>query len=432
MDLATELAARDEPVCVGIVGAGMFGAQVIHSIEGTAGLTTAGVADLEPDRAVAALEEAGVAASEIDRFGDADPGRALGDRRRTVTTDGVGLARAGGLDVVVDATGDPDTAVRVGLAALGAGTHFVNVSVEADTVCGAALADRAADNGVIYSLTLGDQPGQIVELVRWAEATGFSVVAAGRSTREPARYGTPDDALERHGFAVPFGTGLEPDPFLYNSFIDGTKLAVETVAAANALGLEPDVTGTHCPTLAASEVPDRLRPAADGGVLSGSGVIDSAVVTDDSFSAFVVATAPTDHLARYYARRPGVTTSDDGRYHLFSRRSHIAAETTLTVARAALRGESTGTFQCRAAEVVAAAKRDLEPGETIDGGGGYTVYGLVEHADRADAAGAVPFELLTGAEVTRRIGRDEVVTEDAVELETDRTVFGVRAGEYDP
>lgn len=432
MDIATELAERDEPVRVGLVGAGMFGAQVIHSIEGTPGLTTAAVADLEPDRAVAGLEDAGVASSEIDRIGTADPERAIGQDRRPVSTDGTGLARAGGLDVVVDATGDPDTAVRTGLAALSAGTHFVNVSVEADTVCGAALADRAADNAAVYSLTLGDQPGQIVELVRWAEATGFSVVAAGRSTREPARYGTPDDALERHGFAVPFGTGLEPNPFLYNSFIDGTKLAVETVAAANALGIGPDVTGTHCPMVAATEIPDQLRPEDDGGVLSTSGVIDSAVVTDASYSAFVVARAPTDHLADYYKRRPGVTTSEDGHYHLFSRRSHIAAETTLTVARAVLRGESTGTFKRREAEVVAAAKRDLEPGETIDGGGGYTVYGLVERADRVDATGAVPFELLAGAEVTRRIDRDEVVTEEAVELKTDRAVYRVRAGELDP
>jgi predicted homoserine dehydrogenase-like protein len=121
-----------------------------------------------------------------------------------------------------------------------------------------------------------------------------------------------------------------------------------------------------------------------------------------------------------------VVTSEDGRYQFFHRPHHFAAETTVSIARAALSNEHTGASQGHTAEVIAAAKRDLEPGDRIDGGGGATVYGVAEDAGRAAENAYVPFELLRGAEVVEPIRVDEYVTREQVELETGGFLHSLR------
>ena len=71
-------------------------------------------------------------------------------------------------------------AVEHCLAAFAAGKNVVNVTVEADAICGPMLAQHAAQAGVVYSLAYGDQPALICDLVDWARTCGFPVVAAGR------------------------------------------------------------------------------------------------------------------------------------------------------------------------------------------------------------------------------------------------------------
>ena len=52
--------------------------------------------------------------------------------------------------------------------------------MEADAFCGPGLAQKAKQADVIYSMAYGDQPALASDLVDWARACGFSVVAAGR------------------------------------------------------------------------------------------------------------------------------------------------------------------------------------------------------------------------------------------------------------
>ncbi|MFB6303581.1 MAG: SAF domain-containing protein, partial [Haloferacaceae archaeon] len=148
------------------------------------------------------------------------------------------------------------------------------------------------------------------------------------------------------------------------------------------------------------------------------------------YGVFVVVRAPNERVRRHLrggiGGGDGVVTSEDGEYALFYRPHHLpGVETAVSIAVAAVRGEPTGTARERVAEVVAAAKRDLEPGERIDGGGGETVYGLVERADAT--ADAVPLELLDGAEVTRPVARDETLTHDDVAVDRDSFLHHLRA-----
>lgn len=437
-DLSRRLAARDDPVRVGVVGAGTFGRNLADGAAVVDGLRVAGVADLDLDKAVRTLRGSGVGTPE--RADDPAAVRAaVAAGRPVVTDDAIALVRSD-VDVVLEATGVPEAGARHAYEALVDGTHVVMATVEADTVVGPTLARLAEAAGVVYAHAYGDQPALTVELVEWARLVGFEVVAAGqgRDLRAADRYGTPDDALDRFGFSPGYVAEHDPNPRLYNSFLDGTKMAVESCAVANATGLPPDTPGMHVPTAEIAAVPDVLRPAADGGVLDEAGVVDavSTVHPDGSttdtgfpYGVFVVVRAKNERVRRHLHEGigggAGVVTSADGEYALFYRPHHLpGVETAVSVAAAAVRGEPTGTARERVAEVVAAAKRDLDPGEVIDGGGGERIYGRVERA--GGTADAVPLELLDGAEVRRPVERDDVLTRGDVELDRDSFLHHLR------
>lgn len=426
MNLASKLKRLGDPIRVAVIGAGIFGSQVVHALEAAPGLETAVIADLAIGKAETTFRRAGVD-DPVVRADDPDEARAAIDDGHRVLTDDGEVAVGVGVDVVLEATGDPRAAAAHAEAALLRGVHVVNVSVEADTVCGLRLSGLAREHDAVYSLAYGDQPAQIVELCEWAETVGLEVVAVGKSSRKLEPYGGPEDAIERHGAIASFGEGLDPNPRMYNTFLDGTKAAVETVSAANATGLAIDEGGVTKPTIPVADLPETFRPVAEGGVLSRTGVVDAVTPEDARFSVFIVTRTASDQLADYFAQRPQVSSSADGRYQAFVRPHHFASETALSVAAVALLDEPTGAPRRHGAEVVAAAKRDLTPGDVLDGGGGTTVYGLALDSERAAESGYVPFELLEGATVVEPLARDERVTHEHVELADGGTLQRLRA-----
>ena len=438
--LPERLRSRAEPIHVGVVGAGTFGTQFIGQAAGIEEIRVAGVADLDLARAEDALSiDNGESIEYVDT---ADAARDAIDADRPVVTDDATALIGGGIDVLLEATGIPETGARHAYEAILADTHVVMASVEADTVVGPTLARFAEASDVVYAHAYGDQPALTVELVEWARTVGFDVVAAGqgREFRETDRYGTPEDALERFGFTEEYLADTDPNPKLYNSFMDGTKLAVESCAVANAVGLPPDTPGMHAPTVELDAIPDQFRPTDAGGILENTGVVDvvstahpdgSTTETGFPFGVFVVVRAPNErvrqHLHLGIGGGDGVVTSSDGEYALFYLPYHLpGVETAISVASAAVYGQATGTARERVAEVVAAAKRDLSPGETIDGGGGETVYGLIERAETAESDEHVPLELLEGAELRNSVAKDDVLTAEDVELDRESFLYTLR------
>jgi predicted homoserine dehydrogenase-like protein len=90
-------------------------------------------------------------------------------------------------------------------------------------------------------------------------------------------------------------------------------------------------------------------------------------------------------------------------YHL------IGLELGISVLSAALRGEPTGQTRGFNGDVAAVAKRALRTGESLDGEGGYTVWGKLVPASRSLAEGAVPIGLAHGVKLVRDVAAGQLV-----------------------
>ena len=427
-------AAEDRPVRVGLIGAGKFGSMFLAQARCTPGLHLVGVADLSADRARAALARTGW---EAERVAAASFDEAYARGTTWVTEDAPALIAAGGLDVVVEATGVPEAGIRHALACIRAGTHVVMVNVEADALAGPLLARRAREAGVVYSLAYGDQPALICELVDWARACGFEVVCAGKGTKYLPSYhqSTPDTVWEHFGWSPEEVARSGANPQMFNSFLDGTKSAIEMAAVANATGLLPPRDGLAFPPVGADALATALRPRAEGGVLERSGMVEVVsslerdggdVPQDLRWGVYVVFRADTPYVAECF-RQYGLVTDPTGYYAALYRPYHlIGLEVGISVASAVLRSEPTGAPAGFVADVVATAKRDLALGETLDGEGGYCVYGRLIPASNSLGGRALPVGLAHGVRVVRPVAAGATLTWADVEPQEEREAVRVR------
>ena len=270
------LAARAEsgkPLRVGLIGAGKFGTMFLSQARRVSGLHVLGVADLSLERAREALRRAGW---PPEQFVATSFAQALKTGSTYLTDDGELLIQADRLDVVVEATGHVVAGIQYALKAFEHGRHVVMVNVEADALAGPLLAERAAAAGVVYSLAYGDQPALICELVEWVQASGFEVVCAGKGTKYLPVYhaSTPDTVWEYYGFSQEMVSQGDYNPQMFNSFLDGTKSAIEMAAVANATGLRPQPEGLRFLPCGIHDLPHICRPRRDGGQLAHKGTVE--------------------------------------------------------------------------------------------------------------------------------------------------------------
>jgi len=421
-----EREAAGTPVRVGVIGAGRFGTMILCQLAAMRGMRPSVVAEVDAARGMQALAHAGFAPDAVVRTDAPRRVRAAIGRGIPVLTADARILLESDVDVVVEVTGVPEVGVTSALEAIRHGKHVVMVTVEADVLAGSALRRRADEAGVVYSAAYGDQPSLIHELVDWAAGLGFEVVAAGKGTKYlPAyRRGTPDDVWVRYGLGPDEHAGLNPK--MYNSFTDGTKSAIEMAAVANMTGLRPDCRGMHFPPAGIEQLPEVLKPAAEGGILSKTGVVEVVsslgregrpVPYDLRWGVYVVITSPRPYIRRCFAEY-GLPVDRTGRYAAFYRPYHLVGmELPVSIARAALTHEATGTpLAVPRAAVVCAAKRRLDPGEVLDGEGGATVYGLIDDAAAAWRERLLPIGLSHGARIRRPIAPDGLVRLDDVSL----------------
>lgn len=418
---ALRRATEGKPVRAGLIGAGKFGSMFLSQVPHTPGLEVAAIADLDPARAKLACETVGWDQHRIAATKFVDSGEEL--------------CRMAEIDVVIEATGHPAAGIRHALTAFENGKHIVMVNVEADVLAGAALARRADAAGVVYTMAYGDQPALVSELVEWARATGFKVVAAGKGTKYLPAYHhvTPEGVWGHYGLSPEEAMAAGMNPQMFNSFLDGTKSAIEMAAIANACGLGVPEDGLAFPPCGIDDLAHVLRPKSAGGILDGAGMVEVVsslerdgrpVFRDLRWGVYVVFEAPNDYAAACF-RQYGLKTDDTGRYAAMHKPYHlIGLELGISVLSAAIHGEPTGRNRGFRGDAVATAKRNLKAGEMLDGEGGFTVWGKLMPAEASLRLGALPIGLANNLRLKHDIPVDRPVT--FADVEIDETSEAVR------
>ena len=437
MNLAQMLAARAEagrPVRVGIIGAGKFGAMFLAQARLTPGLHVLGIADLDVERARATCRRTGW---PDESFAAQDFDDAMRSGATRIVDDASALLAADGLEVVVEATGNPTAGIRHCLAAIEHGRHIIMVNVEADAVAGPLLARKAKAAGVLYSLAYGDQPAIICEQVDWARACGFEVVSAGKGTRYHPSFhaSTPDNVWERFGITPEIAARGGMNPKMYCSFIDGSKSGIEMTAVCNATGLTPQPDGLSFPPASCYELAQICKPEADGGTLAHAGTTEvvSSINRDLSpvqhhlqVGTYVVVKASHEYV-RNCIEEYGFLPDQTFRYSAMYRPTHlIGLELGISVASIALRGEATGAPTGFRSDTVATAKRDLAAGEILDGEGGYCVWGKQMSAARSLELGGLPLGLAHDVKLRNAKKAGEQLTWSDVEIDEGSLAVRVR------
>jgi predicted homoserine dehydrogenase-like protein len=415
--LLCEREAKGKPLRIGLIGAGKFAAMYIAQVPRTPGVHLAGIADLAPGNARANLERVGW---KPDAYGARSLDAALKERRTHLSDDWRALVAHPEIEIIVEATGNPPAAVEHALAAISHGKHVVMVTVEADAFCGPLLAKRAAEAGVVYSLAYGDQPAIICDLVDWARAAGFPVVAAGRGHKWLPQYAqsTPDTVWDHWGLTAEQARIGGLNPKMFNSFLDGSKPSIESTAVCNATGLTPAPWGLAYPPASVDDIPLVMRPREEGGHLHHKGQVevisslerDGRVIPYDiRMGVWVAFEGETEYIRRCFEEYK-VRTDPTGRYACLYKRWHlIGLEVGISVASIGLRREPTGCATGFRADAIAAAKRDLKLGEILDGEGGYTVAGQLMPAEDSLARGCLPLGLAHGWKLVKPVAAGEPV-----------------------
>jgi len=420
MELVSKLrqrAAAGDPIRIGIVGCGQMGSGLAHAINNITGMRVAAIADLEPQRAVTTYTEMGRDPAHIDvaeDLGVLEDGIRAG--KAMVSPDALAMPRLEGLEAIVEVTGVPDVGARVAHDAIMNRKPVIMMNVETDITIGVYLDRLARKMGSVYSVASGDEPGVLKMLWEQALLMGFEVVTLGKGKNNTIDLAATPEAC----VAEAATKGMNPK--MLSAFKDGTKTMVEMAAVSNATGLVPDVPGMHGPRVEIDELVSSFIPSADGGILSRSGCVDFST---GAIAPGVFAVVRSDD--KRIRKEMKFITHADGPYYLHFRPYHLCdLETPQSVAEAVLLGEVTVAAEEMHSEVVCTAKRDLQPGATLDGIGGPDWYGQIMAYPAARAMRAVPIGIGARAVVKRPIAKGAIITEDDVAVDESTFVARLR------
>jgi predicted homoserine dehydrogenase-like protein len=404
--LAAEIAAHVERhgvMTIGLAGAGQMGTDIVVQLSLMQGVRLGAISEIRGDAAREAALMSGRSEGDIVAASTATAiDRAIETGKLALTEDYAALCASGRIDVIIDATGNPNIGSLIALEAMKNGKHVVMLNVEADITIGRFLKEEARKAGVVYTGAAGDEPAATVELVGFAQALGFEVVAAGKGKNNALRFdATPDAYAEQ-------ARERNMNARMLVEFVDGSKTMIEMVAVANATGLKPDIPGMHGPKATRDQLAQVLCTKADGGILENSGVVDYSIGEGVAPGVFcIVKPRHPRVLERMIDLKvgPGPCFSLLRPYHLTS------LEVPLSAIRAAKnRLPDLEPLDQPVAECAAVAKRDLAPGRTLDKIGEYDYRGFAMTWADARDGGALPLGLAERARVLKPIKAGERLT----------------------
>ncbi|MFC1993597.1 NAD(P)H-dependent oxidoreductase [Chloroflexota bacterium] len=440
-DLLRQRGATGKPVRIGVIGAGVYSSMFISQLYSIPGMQLVGVAELDTEKAKKSCLRAGWPEEGISFTNSTNAiNDAYRNKKVSLTNDAEQLIKAE-LDVILEVTGVAEAGAYHAWTALEAGKHVVMVTVEADALLGKALKELADKVGLVYSLGYGDEPACLCEQIDWARTSGFEVVCVGKCVpyKPEKHYSTPETGWKYYGLSEEQVTSGDYNLKMYNSFVDGTKSNTEMCSVANACHLIPQAGGLQYPAIEYEDLPSQLKSKAEGGILDHNGTIEilSSVKRDGTplkrtlrWGTYLVFRGCSDQVIyylRHFSREHRILADASGEYSIIYRPTHlIGLELGISAASVGLLGVPTGTPKVYVADVTTVAKKDLKPGDVIDGEGGYTVYGQLVQAQQSIEGGYLPMGLSNKTKVKKNVAKDTIVTYDDVIMDESSFIYPIR------
>jgi predicted homoserine dehydrogenase-like protein len=398
------------PIRVGMIGAGATGRAIaLQLATPPPGIRLVAIANRTVEHAEAALREAGIRAW-CDASSPKEAETAIAHGIPVLTGDTSVLTSCDAIDLLVEVTGTIEAAAHVAFDAFNHGKHMVLVNAELDSLLGPILKAKADAAGVVVTHTDGDEPGVAMTLLRYLRCLGLRPVAAGNIKGMVDYYRTP---ATQQAFAEKHNQ----DARKVTSFADATKLSMETTVLSNATGFHAGRRGMYGPACTYVGEMAGLLPADQ---MLSTGLVDYALGAAPHTGAFVIVHEETPlkqvQLAYYKL--------GNGPFYVFYTPFHLPhIQIASTIGRAVIHHDATvaplGGPVC---EVVTVAKRDLMPGERLDGVGGFCAYGLIDNRSAARAMDALPIGLSEGCVLRRKIPKDGVLAFDDVDIPDGRLI----------
>jgi predicted homoserine dehydrogenase-like protein len=403
---ADELLARAKekgPVTIGLAGAGQMGTDIIVQVSLMPGLRIGAIAEVRAETAIDGVLLSGRDRSDIVIASNANAIDAAIESGKVAVTDNLNaLAQAGRIEVIIDATGNPNIGTLFALEVMKNGKHIVMLNVEADITIGRFLKEEARRAGVIYTGAAGDEPACTLEIIGFARSLGMKIIAAGKGKNNPLKIDAMPAEYEKEARERNMNARMLVE------FVDGSKTAIEMVAIANATGLVPDVPGMHGPKATLDDLASVLCPREDGGILNKKGVVDYSIGKGVAPGVFcIVETQHPRVLERMIDLKVG-----KGPYFTIYRPYHLTSlEVPLSAARAVLHKTADMVpLDHPVAEAVAVAKRDLKPGDTLGMIGESDYRGHAVTWQDARAKGMIPIGIAEKAKVMKLVKAGELLT----------------------
>jgi len=407
--------AEGNPIRVAMVGAGYMGRGIALQIEQyIRGMQLIAISNRSLAGAERAYREAGI--DEIEKVKTvAQLEETVAKGKYAITEDAMLLCEAQGIDAIIEATGHVEFSAHVVMKAIENRKHIILMNAELDATVGPILKVYADRAGVVIANADGDQPGVMMNLLRFVKTIGYDPVLAGNIKGLQDHYRTPET---QKGFAEEHNI----TPQMATSFADGTKISMENAIVANATGFKVGKRGMYGPRCTHVNEAVNLFPMDQ---LLDGGLVDYILGAEPGPGVFVL--GYNDHPDRqsymkYFKMGDGPLYTFYVPYHL----PHL--EVPLTVARAVLFQDATvAPIAGPVCDVITVAKRDLEAGEMLDGIGGFTCYGMLENSKICQAENLLPMGLSEGCRLAVNILKDHEITYADVELPLGRICDTLRS-----
>ena len=436
-------------ICAGLIGTGAYGTPLLAQSQVIPRLKVPVICEQDLKVAQQACQQAGIPDEKIAICENRQAVlQAIEDQKWAIVQDSM-LLMDTPVDVIVECTGDPEAGARHAVLAIQHGKHVAMVTKETDSVIGPILSHRAKQAGLVYTPVDGDQHGLLIGFVFWLRSLGLEVICGGKAHDGELIYDDKTGKVSHRSTTI---TLTQQESSVLREILSGEAKQLvedrretfknlvrlseadlcESVIAANATGLMPDVPSLHGPIVRISEIPTALCPQEAGGLLSGPGAIDAVICLRRSDEAglaggIFVVFACRNESAWSFLKKKGIITSRQGDYGLLYRPYHLlGVETPISLLCAGLLNLPTGGNLVEPqVDLVARSTSALTAG-TIIHGVDKGLEPLIVPSISVESNNPLPYHMIVGNQIKVDVPAGTILTYDMIEPPSKSQLWALR------